>query len=292
MTATVATFAGVLVVGGLLAVLMGLLRAWPESRGGSGSSSLGSAWSRVTRRPPGLRGRRRDLLLGISVALGLGTAAFSGWLVALPLAPVLTFGLPYLLALPKANDVEMLEALDRWVRSLASTLTTGKSISDAIRISRLTAPKLLADELGVLVSRLNSRWETRDALMRFADGLASPDVDAVVAALILAANRGSNGASVTLHALADSLQAQLKGRRVVDTERAKPYVVVRQVTLITVVSLAVAFVLGRHFFAPYGTPLGQVILAVLISLYLGSLLLMRRQAAQKPRDRILVGHHR
>lgn len=291
MTATVATFAGVLVVGGLLAVLMGLFHAWPERRGG-GTSSLGSAWSRVTRRPPGRPGRRRDLLLGISVALGLGTAVFSGWLVALPLAPVLTFGLPYLLALPKANDVEMLEALDRWVRSLASTLTTGKSISDAIRISRRTAPKLLADELGVLVSRLNSRWETRDALMRFADGLASPDVDAVVAALILAANRGSNGASVTLHALADSLQAQLKGRRVVDTERAKPYVVVRQVTLITVVSLVVAFVLGRHFFAPYGTPLGQVILAELISLYLGSLLLMRRQAAQKPRDRILVGHHR
>ncbi|MBA3529139.1 MAG: type II secretion system F family protein [Propionibacteriaceae bacterium] len=219
-------------------------------------------------------------------------AAVSGWLIAVPLVPVLVFGLPYLLALPKARDVELLEALDRWVRALASTLTTGKSVTDAIRISRRTAPDLIADELAILVSRLNNRWETRDALMRFADALASPDADAVVAALILAANRGSNGASVTLHALADSLQAQLKGRRVVDTERAKPYVVVRQVTLITVISLAVAFVLGRQFFAPYATPLGQLILSVLVSLYLGSLLLMRRQAAQRPRDRILVGNHR
>jgi tight adherence protein B len=113
-----------------------------------------------------------------------------------------------------------------------------------------------------------------------------------VAALILAANRGSNGASTTLHALADSLQAQLKGRRVIETERAKPYVVVRQVTIITMVTLAAAFVVGGSFFAPYGTPLGQVILSVLITLYLGSLLLMRRQARQRPRERVLVGSHR
>jgi tight adherence protein B len=246
----------------------------------------------LTRRPPGRGGRRRDLLLVMSLAVGFVLAATTGWLVALPLVPVLAFGLPYLLVLPKARDVELLEALDRWVRSLASTLTTGRSVTDAIRISRRTAPDLLADDLAVLVSRLNSRWEPRDALMRFADSLDSPDADAVVAALILAANRGSNGASVTLHALADSLQSQLKGRRVIETERGKPYVVVRQVTLITMVTLAGAFLLGRSFFAPYGTPLGQAILSLLIFLYLGSLLLLRRQARQRPRERILLGHHR
>jgi hypothetical protein len=202
---------------------------------------------------------------------------------------VLTFGLPYLLVLPSARDVELLEALDRWVRSLAAALTTGRSIPDALRISRRTAPALLADELGVLVARLNNRWDTRDAMMRFSDALDSPDSDAVVAALILAANRGSNGASVTLNALADTLQAQLRGRRVIETERAKPYVVVRQVTIITLVTLAGAFLLGRGFFSPYGTPLGQVILSILVALYLGSLILMRRQAQQRPRERILVG---
>ena len=291
MSTLAATAAGALVAGGLVAVLAGALRSWPQPESRRSPSS-GSAWSRWTRRPPGSRGRRRDVVLLASVLGGLGLAALSGWVVTVPLVPVLVFGLPYLLTLPKARDVELLEALDRWVRSLASTLTTGKSITDAIRISRRTAPDLLGEELGLLVSRLNNRWETRDALMRFADALASPDADAVVAALILAADRGSSGASVSLHALADSLQSQLKGRRVVDTERSKPYVVVRQVTLITIVSLAVAFLLGRSFFAPYGTPLGQLVLSVLITLYLGSLILMRRQATQKPRARILVGRHR
>jgi len=291
--AVLAAVAGLLLVGGLLALCLGLPRTWSEQRvSKSASQPLGDAWGRLTCRPAGRRGRRRDLLLVGSILAGLVIASATGWVIALPLVPVLAFGLPYLLVLPRARDVELLEALDRWVRSLASALTTGKSITDAIRVSRRTAPESLAEELGVLVSRLNNRWETRDALTRFADDLDSPDADAVVAALILAAQRGSNGASVTLHALADSLQAQLKGRRVVETERSKPYVVVRQVTIITASTLGIAFVLGRDFFSPYATPFGQVILSVLITLYLASLLLMRRQARERTRERILAGHRR
>jgi tight adherence protein B len=289
-----AVAAGLLVVGGFLAVVNGLSRSWPQrhAQRQARMSSLAGFWGSVTKRPLGKRGRRRDALLIFSTALGFGVAFSTGWVIALPLAPLLVFGLPYLLVLPKSRDVELLEALDRWVRSLASTLTTGKSITDAVRVSRRTAPELLTEELGVLVSRLNTRWETRDALMRFADALDSPDADAVVAALMLASNRGSTGASATLNALADSLQAQLRARRIVETERAKPYVIVRQVTIITIATLSAAFLFGRDFFAPYGTPLGQLILGILITLYFGSLLLMRRQARQRPRERILVGYHR
>ncbi len=293
MTAVLAAAAGLLLVGGLLALLSGLSRTWPDqSSTVRAGGSLGTLWARLSRRPVGPAGRRRDIMLLISMAGGFVVAALSGWVITLPLVPILVFGLPYLLVMPKARDVDLLEALDRWVRSLAATLSTGKSITDAIRLSRRTAPELLAEEVGVLVSRLNNRWETRDALMRFADVLDSPDADSVVAALILAANRGSNGASVTLNALADSLQSQLKGRRLIETERSKPYVVVRQVTVITIVTLAAALLFGRSFFSFYGTSLGQLVLSVLIALYLGSLMLLRRQARQRPRDRILVGRHR
>ena len=135
-----------------------------------------------------------------------------------------------------------MEALDRWLRSLAATLATGKSITDAIRTSLRTAPSGIRDPLAVLIARLNNRWDTADALRRFADDLDSPDADAVVAALILASNRGSVGASVTLLALADSLQEQLRARRMIETERAKPYAVVRQVTVITLLTLGAVVV--------------------------------------------------
>jgi len=96
------------------------------------------------------------ILLG-SLITGFVVAMVTGWLILIIILPALALGLPYLLILPKQRDIELLEALDRWVRSLAATLATGKSITDAIRISRRTAPPLIADEISLLVARLNNR---------------------------------------------------------------------------------------------------------------------------------------
>ena len=286
MTGIAAAAAGMLIIGGILTLITGVRRTERPRR--TSTRTFGELWTRWTRRPPGSRGRHRDAVLLISLAIGFVLAALTGWVVAIILTPLLALGLPYLLVLPKARDVELLEALDRWIRALAATLATGKSVTDAIRISRRTAPPLIADEISLLVVRLNNRWDSRDALMRFADELDSPDADGVVAALMLAVSRGANGASQTLQALADSIQAQLKGRRVIEVERAKPYVVVRQVTIISLVTLLGVYLLAPNFFDPYRSPLGQVILSVLLVGYLGSLILMRRKARQLPRPRILV----
>ncbi len=283
--------AGVLVVAGIWAVIRGCVRH-PAPTPKPARHAPVELWARITHRPPGVRGRRRDLILLVSTLAGFGIAVLSGWLVAIVLVPLLALGLPYLLSLPRPHDVELLEALDRWIRALSATLGTGRSITDAIRISRRTAPPLIADEIDILVTRLNNRWETRDALMRFADAIDSPDADGVIAALILAAQRGANGASVTLQALADSIQAQLKGRRAIQVERAKPYAVVRQVTVISLGTLVAVSAMSPGFFAPYATPLGQGLLIILLLLYFGALFALRRRATQRPRARILVGTSR
>jgi len=290
VTSILVITAGLLITGGVLAITYGLQRKTRPASQRTGS--LQEWWARTTRKPSGSRGRRRDMILLSSVVIGCVTAMLTGWLILIVVLPLLVLGLPYLLILPTQRDIELLEALDRWVRSLAATLATGKSITDAIRISRRTAPALLADEINMLVTRLNNRWETRDALMRFADAIDSPDADGVVAALILASSRGANGASVTLQALADSIQAQLKGRRAIEVERSKPYVVVRQVTVISLSTLVLVFLLSPDFFAPYRTLVGQTLLSGLLIIYVASLVLMRRKAQQPDRPRILIGEHR
>jgi tight adherence protein B len=290
VSSILAITAGLLITSGLLGIIYGLQRQ--TRRASQRTQSIRQWWTRATRRPPGSRGRQRDMILLLSVIIGCVIAMLTGWLILIVVLPLLVLGLPYLLILPTRRDIELLEALDRWVRSLAATLATGKSITDAIRISRRTAPPSLADEINLLVIRLNNRWETRDALMRFADAIDSPDGDGVVAALILASSRGANGASVTLQALADSIQAQLKGRRAIEVERSKPYVVVRQVTVISLSTLVLVFLLSPDFFAPYRTPLGQTLLSLLLIIYVTSLFLMRRKARQPDRPRILVGEHR
>jgi len=290
VTGMLAIIAGLLITAGLLGIVHGTRRN--TSATSMSRRSIAELWTKITRRPAGRVGQRRDMILFSSVIMGGILALLTGWLILVVVLPILALGLPYLLILPRPRDIELLEALDRWIRSLAATLATGKSITDAIRISRRTAPPLLADEISLLVARLNNRWETRDALMRFADAIDSPDADAVVAALILASSRGANGASVTLQALADSLQAQLKGRRAVEVERSKPYVVVRQVTIISLATLVLVFAGSPAFFAPYRTPLGQALLSVLLISYIGSLLMMRRKARQPARSRLLIGDHR
>lgn len=274
---------------GLILLVLGLRRVdrVPGPRSPATSRWV-RGWQRWRDQPVGTAGRRRRILLALSVVTGGVIAAVTGWVVSILVLPALAVALPALLAVPRPRDVELLEGLDRWVRTLAAALPTGRSVPDAIRVSRRTAPPVLSADIAVLVSRLDARWHTEDALRAFADSLDSPDADAVVAALILAARRGTSGASLTLAGLADNLQAQLHGRRVVETERAKPYQIVRQVSVITLVTLGFFAVVSRGFFTPYATATGQVILAGLVAAYLGSLVLMRHRARPPARQRLLV----
>ena len=280
MTAVLASLLGALLIAGVVLVIAGARpRAVRPARRWSVRSAAGSRTRALV--------RAHGLQLAIGVVAGVGFAAVTGMSVMVVVVPVAVVGLPMLLSAPANRDIEMLEALDRWVRGLAATLPTGRSITDAVRVSVRNAPATLTGPLALLVARLDERWTAPEALRAMADELDSPDADAVLAALALAAERGGTGATATLHALADSIQDRLKAQREIETERAKPRIVVRQVTVVTVTVLALALVFGREFFAPYGTPTGQVILLSLLALYVASLLMLRRMTNPRRRDRIL-----
>lgn len=241
---------------------------------------------RVTRSRPRFRPRRGDVLLAvIGVVGGVVAMAVTGWIVLLLVVPVAVVGLPVLLRYPPNRDIELLEALDRWIRALAATLPTGQSVVEAIRTSARSAPSALHVER--TVARLDQRWTPREALLEMADELDSPDVDAVLAALMLAAERGGTGATAAMAALADSVQARLRVLREIEGERSKPRIVVRQVTLVSVVALTGALAFGRDFFAPYSSPVGQAILAALLAVYIGSLVMLRTMTLPRRRERIL-----
>jgi hypothetical protein len=132
-------------------------------------------------------------------------------------------------------------------------------------------------------SRPNNRWQTDDALRRFADDLDSADADGAVRRLPLAANRGANGASATLHALADSIQAQLKGRRVI-VERGEA--VRRRASGDRDQHATSPVFVDPAYFEPYRSPLGQAMLSVLVCLYLSADL--ADDDRQRPRLRVLI----
>lgn len=228
---------------------------------------------------------RRPILIG--AAAGLVAFGLTGWPVVLVAGPVAGATLPWLLSGPGTRQIDLLSALDRWVHGITATVGTGRSITDALRRSRRGVPPLLEESVTRLVARLDDRWTTSHALRVMADELDSPDADAVIAALIVAGERGGTGAGVVLSALADSNQRRLRALRDIETERAKPRVVVRQVTAVTGIVLVAAVLVGRDYFEPYGTPVGQIIFACLVAAYLASLVLLRLIATPPAQARIL-----
>lgn len=250
--------------------------------------SARAASSRIRRRWRLLSRRWRWLVVGAAAA-GLLTFALSGWVVMLVAVPAAVLGLPWLLAAPKNRELVLLQALDQWVRLLNSSILTGKSVADAIRATRRQSPEVLHPSIQLAVSRMDGRWTTADALRALADEHDAPEVDAVVAALMLASQRGGTGTSDTLMGIAEATQERLRALREIESERAKPRIVVRQITLITLAVMGAALVLGGQYFDPYGTATGQLILALLLATYVGALVVLRHRTLPKRRDRILTG---
>lgn len=282
MNAVVAALSGAAIAGSVV-----LLVAWWSLPAELSTDSSTALWMRL-RRSAARLGQRRLAVLGVAAAVGVLCYAVTGWLVLIIGMPLCALGIPWLLGDPPTPDIDVLQALERWIRTLAATLPTGRLISDSIRMSADQPPDLLQDPLRRVVWRLDDRWTIDDALRGLADDLATPDADAVILALILAARRGGTGATATLTALSDSVSERLRALREIEAERAKPRIVVRQVTIITLVVLAAALLLGGGFFAPYATPIGQLILTVLVAAYVGALVVLRRMTIPRARPRLLV----
>ena len=126
--------------------------------------------------------------------------------------------------------------------------------------------------IGPFAGALLDRWDRRMVL--------------IAANLILAARRRGAGLTSVLEGLAESVAADVRARRQVEADRAKPRSTARWVTVISA-SVLVVLALSGSYVRPYGSPIGQVILVVLLAAYVATLVWMRRMASGKPLPRFL-----
>lgn len=271
----IAALSGGLIAGGLAVLIR-------ELRGVDVTEQQGRSHVRL----PHLS-RRTRILLATGVAVGIVGWLVSGWPLALVIAPAAMVGLPYLLSAPDAKErIERLEALEEWTRSLSGVLTVGIGLEQALITTLRSTPEPIADEVGLLVARLRARWATEDAIRAFADDLDDATGDLVAGNLILAARRRGAGLANVLDGLAESVAADVRARRQVEADRAKPRATARWVTIISTSVLIVLGLTGSYI-EPYGSPLGQAILAMLLTAYVATLLWMRRMAEGRRLPRIL-----
>lgn len=270
--------------GGLIAAgIVGVVASWRPAPAGA---------PRPRRTPPLLARLRalslRTRLLAVAgLVVGVLVAVLSGWLVAALVVPAAFVGIPLLVSAPEEKArIARLEALAEWTRNLAGVLTAGQGIEAALQASLRSAPDPIRPEVARMVGRMRARWSTEQALRAFADDLNDATGDLVCAALILGAARRGDGLARVLHDLAESVSADVRGRRMIEADRAKPRASARMVTLLSIGAM-VFFGLGGRFFAPYGTPIGQLILLVLLTIYGLLLWWLRRMAEIQPATRFL-----
>lgn len=274
MIVLVPAVAGALVIGGLLALIVGL-RPSPVIERPS--------------RPRKVRNLSKQSRILLLAGLSAGTVAFlvTGWALALVVVPVASVGLPTLLSSSSAAArIERLEAMEEWTRSLSGVLTVGVGLEQALVATLRSTPAAIAPEVTRLVARLRARWVTEDALRAFADELDDATGDLVAANLILGARRRGAGLASVLEGLAESVAADVRSRRQVEADRAKPRATARWVTLISLGVLVILAVSGTYV-EPYQSPLGQVILVALLTAYVATLVWMKRMAIGRAMPRFL-----
>ncbi|KUN57541.1 hypothetical protein AQJ46_46600 [Streptomyces canus] len=233
-------------------------------------------------RPPQAR---RRLRLQITAAAGAAMLVWliTGWLPSALLVAGTTFFLPWLLNPNKAanEQIERLDALAQWTKRLSDLVKTGTGIEDAIATSVRTAPKQIEREVADLAVRLQSRVEARDALTAFAQALGDPRADLVAAALLLRMKDRGPGLADVLSDLGDRTKDVVRRRRDVEADRAKHRTTTRWICAITV-AVILGFSFNKSYVAPYGTPIGMVVMVVLMASVMALFWWMSQLGADKP----------
>jgi Flp pilus assembly protein TadB len=265
------------VTGAALFLAVIALYGLPPRRPGSGASRL----ERL----------RRDVLSprgAIAVVVGILVLVATRWVVAGVGVGLLAYSWRSISgANTERRAVARLEGLATWTESLRDTIAGAVGLEQAIPSSTRIAAPAIREPLLKLVDRLHTRMPMPDALRLFAADLDDASADLIIAALIINSRLRGPGLRDLLGALSRSVREELDMRRKVSAERKSTR---RSVQIVVLVSVGMAILLAlvdHSFLAPYGTPFGQVVLALIACLYGLGIWWLRRLAKFESPQRML-----
>ncbi|MFI0411180.1 type II secretion system F family protein [Actinomadura sp. 3N508] len=280
MTSLLAAFTGWCGAVGIVVVAAGVRGTDPAGEEGRPPDRL-----RLLVRSATSSQRRNRLLAGIGS--GLMVLLLTGWPVAAVAVAAGAYALPPMLSgRAPQRRIARLEALAQWSRRLAEMIGASRGLEQALADSFRVAPAPIRPQVQVLAGRLNNHADTEQALRAFADELDDPIGDLIACALLLAARRRGPGTREALSLLADAVEQEVIVRRDVEAERAG----LRTTLIVIVASVAVLsalFASSHTLAAPYGTPLGQGVLAAVAAIYTAGLVWMQRLAVLSTGTRFL-----
>lgn len=272
-----------LALGASVLLLVAALRGWrPPAR----TSSKADRRRDSLLLGPGL-GKRSATALGVALAVLVATR----WPVAAGAGAGLVLLWPTIFGAGRdaAGQVERLESLATWTESLRDSIAGSIGLEEAIRHSLGTAPPVLRPALERLAGRLRVQIPMPRALAAFAEEFEDSSADLVIAALILNARLRGPGLVATLSALATAAREEIDMRRRIEEGRKALWRTAAVIVGATGLFAGGLAVFSRDYVAPYSTPVGQVVLALVLSVFAGGLVWIRAAADLQAPPRFLVG---
>ena len=245
---------------------------------------VGGVTATLSQRRPPLLGAMPALSPAVCrrvfVALAVGTAVLvmTHWPVASIGAGLGVVVVPKVTGSQESRRrIAVLEGLEQWIRRLSDMLTASRALEDALQVSAASCPAAVAKPVQELAARLSARAGIEEALRAFAATIDDPACDRIAAALIIATSRRGGAAHDVLAALAGMLARDVAARRQTEADRAEHRTTMRWIAVF-MVGYTVYLLVNRSFSAPYGTVDGQVVLAVVGSMYGGAMFWLNRLA--------------
>lgn len=207
---------------------------------------------------------------------GLIVLVVTRWPVAALLAAATVIGLRGLASAPARDVIAKLEAIATWTEMLRDTLAAAAGLSQALVGTAKVAPAAIRSEVQVLATRISAGVTPREALTALADDLADQSADVVIASLLMAVEQRAQRLGDLLGALAATTREQVAMRLRIEASRASARTALRTVAGFSVGFVALLSVFARSYLAPFGTPVGQVVMAAVGGLFACGLWLMAR----------------
>lgn len=216
---------------------------------------------RPTRRSYRRKVERANLRLGLAVGAGVVVGAATGWPVGAVLAALAGWGAPSLLGGARRHQaaVARIEAVAGWAEMLRDTMAGSTGLEQAIIATAPLAPLPIRAEVATLAIRLEGE-RLAPAMRAFADDVADPTCDLVVAALVLAAEHQAQRLGELLGSLAAAARDQATMRLRVEAGRARTRTSVKVIVGATGALVAGLALFNRGYLAPYDTATGQLVL--------------------------------
>ncbi|SNT65711.1 MULTISPECIES: type II secretion system F family protein [Asanoa] len=285
MLQLLASLAAAALVSGLLALATGIVGtrrpARPPSRFGQAIRRvwLGDGLSAKQR-------QRRQATQWAAAAAAVAVWFYTGIPIAALIAAVAVIGVPWLFTAGREEQraIDRLVAVEVWTRRLHDLVGTGVGLTQAIIRSTRDAPPALADELSDLAANLRAGVPTSDALDRLGAQLADASADEVLVRLKLhSTDRGPRLTDV-LQRISAGIAQEVEMRREIWADRADPRLTTKFMTVLSVATLVLLFS-NRTYMAPFATVLGQLVLLLSITVFIGLLVWIRRlsQPTRVPR---------